>query len=151
VLEAEAGLQLDKQEQTRATLLTLGLRAAEVTRKIKRARGGRTGAGLVKEVDYRLQLAGLKTEDLAIAAKELALGKQAASDLQARRQRGQQAHDAEVAAQIRLSRVQAQAAEGSITTLGKVHQLKLAPAAARGGSRAGQEQTGHQYHGRPRG
>jgi hypothetical protein len=124
VLEAEAGVQLDKQEQTRAVILTLGLRATEVTRKIKELEDANR-AGLVKEVDYRLQLAGLKVEGLGIAAKELALGKQAASDLQTRRQRGQQAHDAEVAAQIRLSRVQAQAAEGSITTLGQVHRLKL--------------------------
>ena len=124
VLEAQAGLLLDKQEQTRATLNTLGLRSAEVTRKTKELEEDNR-RGLLTELEYRVKLAGLKTEDLAIAAKEVALGKQAASDLQARRQRGQQARDAEVAAQIRLSRVQAQAAEGSINTLGKVHQLRL--------------------------
>lgn len=124
VLEAQAGLAMDKQEQTRATLHTLGLRSAEVTRKTKELEEDNR-RGLLTELEYRVKLAGLKTEDLGIAAKEVALGKQATSDLQARRQRGQQAHDAEVAAQIRLSRVQAQAAEGSINTLGKVHKLQL--------------------------
>lgn len=123
-LEAQAGVSLDRQEQVRATIHTLGLRYQEVVRRTKELEDANR-RGLVDEVDYRIQLAGLQAEGAGLAAKELALGKQATTDLQARRQRSQQANDAAATAQIRLTRAQAEGAEGSITTLGQVHQLRM--------------------------
>lgn len=123
-IEARGAVLLDRQEQTRNALVALSLRSNELARKSLELEDAKR-RGLVTEVDYRLQIAGLAVEGANLAAKELALGKQATAELQARRQRGQQAHEAEVAAQIRLIRVQAQAAEGSIVTLGTVHRLKL--------------------------
>lgn len=123
-LEAQGAAQLTRQDQVRFAIYTQQLRAAEVTRKINDLERDHR-KGLVSELDYRTQLAGLKTEEYNLAAKDVALGKQATAELQARRQKAQQLHEAELAAQIRVVKAQAQAAEGSINTLGQVHELKL--------------------------
>lgn len=123
-LEAQGAAQLSKQDQLRFAIYTQQLRANEVTRRTKELEDQQR-KGLITEVEARIQLAALKTEGYNLAAKDIALGKQAVADLQARRQKGQQLHDAELAAQIRLTKATEQAAEGSINTLGKVHELKL--------------------------
>lgn len=123
-LEAQGAAQLSKQDQLRYAIYTQQLRAAELVRRQKELEDANR-KGLLLEVDYRTQLAALKTEGYNLAAKDVALGKQATADLQARRQKGQQLHDAELAAQIRAVKATEQAAEGSINTLGQVHVLKL--------------------------
>ena len=124
VLEAQGAAQLSKQDQLRYSIHTTQLRSAEVARQTGELETAYR-AGLVSELQYRIELAGLQVQGFQIAAKEQATGKQAAADLQARRQKGQQIADAEAASKLRLVKIDAQTAEQSILTLGRMHDLKL--------------------------
>lgn len=124
VFEAQAGAQLDKQEALRLRLHASQQRQYELGRKQAELEAAYR-KGLVAELDYRQQIAALKTEGYQLAAQDVALGKQATADLDARRQKAQAARDAEVAARIRLSRAEADAAGQSLLTVGQVHELRL--------------------------
>lgn len=124
VVEAQAGVLLGQKAQLQQNIYANQLRTAEVTRKTTELEAAHQ-KGLLTEIDYRTQLAGLQAEGLNADAKLIALGKQATADLKARREKGQQIHDAELAAKLRLIKVDAELADRSINTAGKVHGLKL--------------------------
>jgi hypothetical protein len=125
VLEAQGAAQLSTQARLKGQLAAQEARAAELARQ-RAALQDDYNAGLITELDYRLQLAGFNVAQANLVAKGEALRKQAAADQQARAQKGQQIADAEAAAKLRLLKIEVQTAEESIATLGNVHRLKLA-------------------------
>lgn len=124
VFEAQAGAQLDKQEALRLRLHASQQRQYELSRK-QIALESDYRKGLVTELDYRQQIAALKTEGYQLAAQDVALGKQATADLQARRQKAQQIHDADIAARVRLTAAEAVAADQSALTAGRAFELRM--------------------------
>ena len=109
LIEAQAGVQLDKQEGLRLRLEASRRRDYEIQRRTVELEAHTLG-GLVEEAQARKELTALKLAAVQAAAGDLALGKQAAADLSARRQKGRQAADAEIAARIRLTKAEAEAA-----------------------------------------
>jgi len=124
VLEAQGAAQLSTQARLKGQLAAQEARAAELARQ-RTALQDDYLAGLVSELDYRLQLSGITVALANLAAKDEAIRQKAAADRQARAQKGQQIADAQAGAQLRLLKIEVQTAEESIATLGTVHRLKL--------------------------
>lgn len=122
VFEAQASAQLDRQNALRLNLHASQLRAADLARRQVELQTAHN-RGLVSELDFRAQSAALQAEGFRLQVAEQAIGKQAAADLEARRAKGRQALDAELAARIRLAKVQADAIEASVAP--GAHEARL--------------------------
>jgi len=123
VEEARANATMDKRDALQQRLNVSAAKSSEIERQINLLRDQHR-KGLVDELTYRRELAGLQAAVLGLAVQDQALGKQAVADLQARRQKAQQAHDAELAARIRLTKAEADAAGQSLLTIGQVAGLR---------------------------
>lgn len=127
VFEAQAGAQLDKQNALRFSLHASQLRQNELARKQVELEVAHN-KGLLTELQFRQDVAALQAEGFKLAAADVALGKQAKADLDAKRQKARQALEAELAAKIRLAKVDADRIEASVSpgaTAARLRQLAL--------------------------
>jgi hypothetical protein len=119
VQEAQAAAQLDKQRGLQFAMNAAQLRGAEIDRR-KAELQAQFSRGLLTEIDYRKELAGLEVQGFQLAAVQLAVGRQAKADLDARRQKARQAADAELSSLTRLARAEADRIEASAYAPGQV-------------------------------
>ena len=124
VLEARANATLDKRDALHQRLNVSAAKGAEIERQIGALQTQRR-AGLVDELTFRKELAGLQAASLNLATSDQALGKQASADLDARRQKSIALRDGELQALARLAKVQGDVADRSILTTAAVSAFRL--------------------------
>ena len=127
--EAKANTLMSERDALQRRLQLSQFKGAEIERLTVQLTTQRN-AGLIDELTYRREIAGLQAQTAQLLAGEQALAKQAEASLDARRQKAQAARDAELASVARLARAQADAAEQSVLTAGQATALRLRELAA---------------------
>lgn len=139
VTEARAAATVDQKES--ASLRGLALQAKE--REITRLRADledRLKKGLIDQLVYRRELAGLQVQDLQVAKAQLDQAAKADSGRAARASKARQASEAEVASAILLAKTQVETAERSGASVEAVRSLRLAALAKEEASEVAQAQ-----------
>lgn len=139
VKEAQAAATVDQKEAANLRTLALQLREKEVAR-LRADLEDRLKRGLIDQLVYRRELAGLQVQDLQVAQAQVAQAAKADSGRAARAAKARQAADAEVASAILLSKVQAETAERSGASVQAVRELRLATLAKEEASEVAQAQ-----------